>query len=340
MNFMERRISEYKTAPDVRRVKGGGGGERTRRVSSPLLRATSKATLSGVAVAERKKMFEQTDSVYQTSGSSYGSVSGRRGSKLRKEVSRNSSFSRGTKKMRSEEGHSPVLGRTKIALANTSWPLWKKLRHFGHFDLQSLSIQGFSPSQGADTEHNVKKPTGASAAHSDSGTAEKQGRFNTLISACPAFTNEIGGPEDWLEPGNPILMLSDCLSVDKHRRMGSREKMILDGDVPFTRESRGPMSRQVSDILLPKAGINYPFEFIDFGASYYRNYFLHHGECCVSVCLYITACICWVFVCINVCTCVLKVGELSYFRCCFSLCCSDVPSSGLVIPRVAELQEV
>ncbi len=288
MNFIERRISEYKTAPDVRRVKSGGG-EKTRRVGSPLLKATSKATLSGVTVSERKKMFEQTDSAYQTSVSSFGSVSSRRGSKPRKEVSRNSSFSRATKKMRSEDGHSPVMGRAKMGQTNTSWPLWKKLRHFGHFDLQSLSIQGFSPSQGTDAEHNVKKPTGASAAHSDSDTSEKTGLYNTLVSACPAFTNEIGGDSDWLVSGNPILMLRESLSTDKQRRVGSREKMILDGEVPFKSmvHSRGPMNRQVSDVFLPKTGISYPFEFIDFGASYYRNYFLHNGECCVSVTTYL-----------------------------------------------------
>ena len=286
---MDRRISEYKTAPEVRRVRSGGG-EKTRRVSSPLLKATSKTTLSGVTVSERKKMFEQTDSVYQTSGSGFGSVSSRRGSKMRKEVSRNSSFSRATKRMKSEESHSPVMMRAKIGQANTSWPLWKRLRHFGHFDLQSLSIQGFTPSQDTDAAHNVKKPTGASAAHSDTCSGEKSGLYNTLVASCPAFTNEIGGDHDWLEVGNPILTLRECLSVEKQKRVGSREKMILDGEIPLKSmvQHRGPMNKQVSDVFLPKTGINYPLEFIDFGASYYRNYFLQHGKCVCTV----SCCVC------------------------------------------------
>lgn len=282
MSFMERRISEYKTAPDVRRVKFGGG-EKSRRSSS---RSASKNSVSGIPVLERKKMFEQTDSVHQTStGSGFGSVSGRRGSKPRKELSRNSSF-RGTKKLKSEDSHSPILGRAKLGTSNASLPLWKKLRNFGHFDLQSFTLDSLSSNKN-EAEVNVKKPTGASAAHGseDTGLTEKMGISNNLVSCCPAFTNEIGGDGDWLSPGNPVLQLRDSLSVDKQRRVGSRERMILDGEVPLKTmvQARGPMSRQVSGILIPKTGLSYPFEFIDFGASYYRNYFLQNGECCVYV---------------------------------------------------------
>lgn len=280
-HFMERRISEYKTAPDVRRVKFGGADSRR-----ALSRGASKS--SGIPVRERKKMFEQTDSVYQTSGVpgfvGSGSVSGRRGSKARKEISRNSSF-RGTKRLKNEDGsQSPVLGgRSKqLGSYNPTVPMWKKLRNFGHFDIQSLSIKNLSPSCRDEMEHNVKKPTGASAAHKNNemDTTENGGISNNLVSSCPSFTNEVGGDNDWLSRDSAILLLKDSLSFDKQRRVGSREHMILDGEVPLKSmvHVRGPMNKQVSDMLLPKPGISYPFEFIDFGASYYRNYFLQHGE--------------------------------------------------------------
>lgn len=276
---MERRISEYKTAPDVRRVRQERGEKR--RSSSPLTKVQSKSTLSGIPVLERKKMFEQTDSHLTTSGS-YGAVSGRRASKQRKEISRNSSF-RGTKRLKSEDSHSPVLGRSakQMASLNSNQPTWKKLKNFGHFDIQSLAIHSLSPASSNEGEHNVKKPTGASAAHgSTDPTPFADGQENALVACCPAFTNEVGGDSDWLSIGNPVLIVREGLSIDKQRRIGSRERMILDGELPLKGmlQNRGPMSRQVSDVLLPKTGISYPFEFIDFGASYYRNYFLPHGE--------------------------------------------------------------
>ena len=278
---MERRISEYKTAPDVRRVKN----ERSRRVSAPLAssRSTSRSGVSVIPVLERRKMFEQTDSAVPPPASSTGFGSRRGTKQQRKEVSRNTSF-RGTKRLKADESHSPVLGRanSKLGSYNTSLPMWKKLRNFGHFDLQSISIDNISVSNGDLTELIVKKPTGASAAHGDSGLGENcsSGLANMLVSECPAFTNEIGGDADWLKPGNPIQALRDSLSIDKQRRVASRERMILDGEIPLKSvvNSRGPMNRQVSEVLLPKTGISYPLEFIDFGASYYRNYFLHHGE--------------------------------------------------------------
>ena len=269
---MERRISEYKTAPDVRR--GSKGGERRPFI---LSRSISRSAVSGVPVKERKKMFEQSESSNLTTSSGYGSVSSRRGNKQqKKDLSRNSSF-RGTKKLKSEDAHSPVLGRSRqLGSSNTSFPLWKRLRNFGHFDVQSLSMDSLSVhSNNIETEHNVKKPTGASAARGDAGSEEKGGISNSLVCCCPSFTNEIGGDRDWLTLGNPVLELRDCLSVDKQRRVASRERMILDGDIPTAQ--RGPTNRQVSEILSQKTGISYPFEFIDFGASYYRNYFLHHG---------------------------------------------------------------
>lgn len=314
MNFRERRISEYKTAPDVRRHgKSSSGADKHSSRRSSLARAQSKSTLSGIPVLERKKMFEQTDSPFQTaaattgpshssSGASFGAASGKRASKQRKDMGRNSSF-RGTKRLKTEDGHSPVLGRAKHigSLQNASLPTWKKLRNFGHFDLQSLGLNSFHPSHSDQAEqHNVKRPTGASAAHGAGGGAEggaggvggssggggsstdgvdKSRLSNCLVACCPAFTNEIGGDSDWLGRENPLLPLRDTLSIEKQRRVGSRERIIVDGDLPLKGIlHRGPMNRQVSDVLFPKSGINYPFEFIDFGASYYRNYFLQYGE--------------------------------------------------------------
>lgn len=273
MNFIERRISEYKTAPDVRRVKIGGGDRR---------RNTSKA-VSGIPVRERKKMFEQGETgVSSSSGIAPGG--GKRSGKLRKEVSRNSSF-RGTKRLKTEDGHSPILGRAKyLAFSNMSLPLWKKLKNFGHFDLQSLTMESLalSPKNTGETEHNVKIATGASAAHSNTEEPmNSDGASNSLVSSCPAFTNEVGGDKDWLSMDDPLLLLKESLSVDKQRRIGTRERMILDGDIPLKSmvQNRGPMNRQVSEVLQRKTGISYPFEFIDYGASYYRNYFLSNGEC-------------------------------------------------------------
>ena len=301
MSFMERRISEYKTAPDARRGKGIGGGDRFfNRSASPLHRSSKNTPAqSAIPVYERKKMFEQTDSVAIPTAGSGGSLlgpssSGRRGSKQKKDIGRNSSF-RGTKKLKGgEEGHSPVLPRSRsMASSNMSSCLWKRLRNFGHFDIQSMGMESLSPSLsiGSDgLQHNVKKPTGASAAHSDSdgqGSSDV-GSSNSLVASCPAFTNEQGGDSDWLSSGNPILLIRDCLSIDKQRRIGSRERMILDGDLPLKTHilTRGPMNRQVSQFFLPRTGLNYPFEFIDYGASYYRNYFLEHGEfVCVCVCV-------------------------------------------------------
>ncbi len=286
------RISEYKTAPEVhnRHAKLGGGGEgsKFRRSSSPLIKTTTKNSSSAVPVLERKKMFEQTESANPTAASTgFGSVSGKRSSKGRKEIGRNSSF-RGTKRLKGEDAHSPVLGRSKQLTSSsniTSLPLWKKLKNFGHFDLQSLAKDSLALSSvNVDTVHNVKKPTGASAAHEDPGLPmDKKGSSNALISYCTAFTNEIGGDGDWMEPGNPILILKEGLSVDKQRRVGSREKMIVDGEIPLKSMliTRGPMNKQVSIVLSPKTGLNYPFEFIDFGATYYRNYFLQQGEWCM-----------------------------------------------------------
>lgn len=327
MSFMERRISEYKTAPDVRRVRFGA--DKSRRPRSPLVKATSKGDLPGAPVLERRKMFEQTDSAIPppvAAGTGFGSVSGRRGSKQRgKDISRNSSF-RGTKRLK-DESHSPVLGRAKQlgVYNNSTIPMWKKLRNFGHFDLQSIAIDTISTAMGGQAELNVKKPTGASAAHSvsDNGSVvvENTGLSNTLVSCCPAFTNEVGGDGDWLNSGNPILLLRDSLSVDKQRRVGSRERMILDGELPLKSMVlvRGPMNRQVSQVLLPMTGMSYPFEFIDYGASYYRNYFLHLGECHVCVCVCSRVCVC---VCSHVCVCVCS-RVCSHVRVCVCVQCHE-----------------
>jgi len=53
------------------------------------------------------------------------------------------------------------------------------------------------------------------------------------------------------------------------------------GDIPLKQVigSRGPMSRQASEVFQRQSGIHFPLEFVDYGATYYRNYFLGQGEC-------------------------------------------------------------
>ena len=268
---MDVRISV--TKPDARLVKLG-----RRRTPSPHFLPRSSHL-----VRERKKMFEQTDSavVIQTAAPPSSNYLGtRRGSKPRKEMSRTSSF-RGPKGLRGDESRSPDLSRSKsMASSNMTAFLWKKLRNFGHYDVQSMVMESLATTAGSAEEHNVKKPTGASAAQKDSGLGIDGGMCNALIASCAAFTNEVGGDNDWLAKGNPVFLVRDCLSVDKKRRVSSRERMILDGEVPLKSmmHTRGPMNKQVGHILQPRTGLTYPLEFIDYGASYYRNYFLDHGK--------------------------------------------------------------
>ena len=262
MSFREwTRTSELKTAPDVKR------------------RGSARANQSLIPVLERRKMFEEVDSSYTEKTSGHGSSGSRRGSRLstRKDVSRSSSF-RSAKKLKTDDG-SPLLRNKQLSSTGlNALPLWQRLRNFGHYDTQSMSLKMFQ-GDAADND-SAKKLTGASAAHDHNNKETCEDVCNSLIAGCPAFKNEIGGDNDWLAQDSPVLLLRNHMSHDKQKRLGSREKLIVDGEIPLKDivQSRGPMSHQVSEVLQPQAGIHYRFEFLDYGASFYRNYFLGQGE--------------------------------------------------------------
>ena len=251
-------MSRYKSElrpPDAKRSKGE--------------RSLSPAGNTNIPVFERRKMFEETDGGDRLAiGKRTGRFSNRKS-----EIPRSSSF-RISKKMKTEDG-SPLLRTKQISSSG----LWQRLRSFGHFDVQSMTIERLS-SERALNERNVKKATGASAAHYED-VHMGDGVHNDLVASCPAFKNEVGGDSDWLEDGNrAIVMIRESLSHEKQKRVGSRERLVLDGEIPTkdTMHTKGAMSRQAIEIFQPQLGMHYPFEFIDYGASYYRNYFLGTGE--------------------------------------------------------------
>ena len=270
-----RSVSEHQTAPDVILRRGSkGGGERNSIISN-------NSSNSRIPVLERRKMFEQTDSAYSEKNSGHGMSGHRRATTgrltNRKDVSRSSSF-RNTKRMKTEDG-SPVM-RNKQLGNNTVLPLWQRLRNFGHYDVQSLTLEKLAITSSTGTpEHNVKRPTGASAAlaQDDTHTGNGVGYVsNALVATCPAFKNEIGGDSDHLS--DDLMQMRESLSLDIQKRVGSREKIVLDGEVPLKEivQSR-KMSKHVYRVLQPQTGMHFPFEYIDYGASYYRNYFLGQG---------------------------------------------------------------
>lgn len=294
------RTSEHQTAPDLPRRGYRGGGDRESRHSVGAINYYSNN--SRIPVIERRKMFEQTDSAYAADRSSGHGSSGHRrattGSRLatRKDVSRSSSF-RNSKRVKIDDG-SPVMRNKQIGL-NNILPLWQRLRNFGHYDIQSLTLEKLAITSSTGTpEHNVKRPTGASAALAQESATEDVS--NALIATCPAFRNEIGGDFDHLS--HDLMTFRESLSHDKQKRIGSREKILLDGEVPLKEvvQNRGPMSLAITEVLQMQTGMNFPFEYIDYGASYYRNYFLGQGELLVSVC--VCFCLCCYMGCI-VCSC-------------------------------------
>lgn len=255
-NFRVTRTSELKTAPDVREK-----------------RRASKTNSSLIPVFERRRMFEESTDT----GEKYGGSNTRRGSRLsnRKDMTRSSSF-RSSKRIKTSDDNSPLLKNKQMG---TPLPLWQRLKNFGHYDTQSMmldSLQGTSDTSASLT----KKPTGASAAAQENSDNTSEDISNKLIAPCPTFKNEIGGDDDWLAEESPALILRAQLSHDKEKRIGSRQRLILDGDIPLKElvQSRGPMNQQVSDVLQEQKGIHFPFEFLDSGASYYRHYFLGQGK--------------------------------------------------------------
>ena len=87
----------------------------------------------------------------------------------------------------------------------------------------------------------------------------------------------MGGDSDWVREGedSPILVLRDSLSHEKQKRVASREKFVLDGDIPLEDVvlTSGPMSQ----VFQQQSGFRHALEYIDYGALFYRNYFLGQG---------------------------------------------------------------
>ena len=256
------RTSELKTAPDVR--------EKRRY-------ASNKANHSLIPVFERRRMFEEVDS-----GEKYGGSNTRRGSRLsarNRDISRSSSM-RSSKRFKSDDGSPLLKTKHQGSLGSNTLPLCQRLKNFGHYDTQSMVIESLCGSEDASSS-TTKKPTGASAAAQEDNNSSSEDVSNSLIAPCPIFKNEIGGDEDWLSEDSPALILRGHLSHEKQKRVGSRQRLIVDGDIPLNKlvQLRGPMNPQVSDLLQKQTGIRYLFEFLDHGASYYRHYFLHQGKC-------------------------------------------------------------
>ncbi len=265
MSSFRARTSELKTAPDVRENKG----------------KISKSSHSLIPVLERRRMFEEVDT-----SEKYGGSNTRRGSRLstRKDISRSSSL-RGSKRFKTEADGSPVLKNKQ--LSQPVAPLWQRLKNFGHYDTQSMTLYSFQASTSHGLATTAKKPTGASAAAQEDGSNSSEDVSNVLIAPCPTFKNEIGGNDDWLTEESPSLIIRGQLSHDKQKRVGLRQRLILDGDIPLKDlvGTRGPMNQQVSNVLQEQKGIHYQLEFLDYGASYYRHYFFGQGECvCAPLC--------------------------------------------------------
>ena len=178
--------------------------------------------------------------------------------------------------MKVENDSSPVLFRAKQFQSGPTHA-WQKLRNFGHYDLQSVGIDKFLPGCRVTGEHNVKKATGASAAASaDDGVVDTS---NDLVASCPAFKTDIGGDDSVNGEREFLYRLKEHLSYDKQKRLCTREKLLFDGKIPIMEPmiSETKSLRHTTEILHAKSGIHYPFEFIDYGAAYYRNYFFHEG---------------------------------------------------------------
>lgn len=265
-----------RTAPDVRRTKGGGDSSYPQLTAKSSFRAKTH-----IPVFERRRMFEEqaTVSLPERSSSTSSGAGHKRGSRstTRKDLNRSSSF-RASKRMKVDSDNSPVM-RAKQFPSGTL-PLWQKLRHFGHYDLQSVCIENLAVGSFISAEHNIKKATGASAAaNSDSGRIEDNSS-SELVASCPTFKTDIGGDFDVMGEREFIGKFKEYLSYDKRKRLCTREKLIFDGEIPLMEPmmSEAKNMRVTKDILYVKSGIHYPFEFIDYGSSYYRNYFLHEGE--------------------------------------------------------------
>jgi len=264
MSFRDRGREHSKSElrpPDAKRSKGD-------RPISPAV-----AQNSNIPVFERRKMFEQTDSGFTFLDKPTIGKRSNRHTVKKGEIGRSGSF-RGSKKIKTDVEGSPQLRPKQIS--STSLSISQRMRYFGHYDIQSAAIERLASEKALASDHAVKKATGASAAHGAEEEEWEDDVCNDLVASCPAFKNEVGGDSDWLPADSAVLRLRNCLSHDKQKRTGSRERFVLDGDIPLKQVigSRGPMSRQASEVFQRQSGIHFPLEFVDYGATYYRNYFL------------------------------------------------------------------
>ena len=212
-------------------------------------RAVSPGSGSNIPVLERKKLFEQTEL-------------SRKGTRS----TRSGSFR--AKKLKPEESGSLIRNRQVTSTAMVRY------RNISHYDVQSMKVTTLATASTA--EMNAKKATGASAAHCEtSSSGDSVG--NDLVAACPAFRNEVGGDE--FAPGGTLEKLRKSLSHDKKKRVGTRMNMVLDGGIS-DKDSQNVQgtSYQTTNLFQRQAGIYHPFEFIDYGACYYRNHFNERGE--------------------------------------------------------------
>lgn len=149
-----------------------------------------------------------------------------------------------------------------------------RYRNVSHYDVQSMKVTTLATASPTDT--NAKKATGASAAHYETGDFGDT-VSNDLVASCPAFRNEIGGDE--FVHGGAMDKLRKSLSHDKNKRVGTRMNMVLDGDIP-NKDLQNLQSMGFHTVALfqRQAGIYHPFEFIDYGACYYRNHFYDQGK--------------------------------------------------------------
>ena len=152
-----------------------------------------------------------------------------------------------------------------------------RIRHFGHYDLQSVSVDRIEyQTNKGDTHHRLKKHTGASAAllnHQEVNGVDsnvENGAGNNLVAPCPSFTNEVGG--NWVLKDSPLRKLKEVLSQEKKMRVYSRECAVLDGTFA------SDMKYDTCQLFTVQSGITYPLEYFDFGACYYRDYFYGKGR--------------------------------------------------------------
>lgn len=279
----------------------------TRTRSTSPAAQTKGLVAAYLRVSERRKMFEGSgkgEKAPLLPASGQDKTDGPLG-KRRHTTRRASSFNKSTKKLRQEMStgdignvtNSPQSRHKQQASVSSVIlpPLWHRLRHFGHYDLQSATMERFGSGKGASGDRSTRrKATGASAAHVGVGQhdCEVETLENDLVAVCPAFRNEIGGDCDWAgvqdkNNASPLIALRGSLSHDKQKRVGSRAKMLLEGSIPPP-EIQGilkPTEPQVLQILQPQSSIQFPFEFIDYGALYYRNHFFQQGRVCVWSCV-------------------------------------------------------